>query len=537
MYRFIKIIVFSFLIIPTLAFSQTDNELDKVVTYTKYNPVLTDAHKIENQPELKEPEVQPLKLVYSFPDLRYKVKPAFTPVLAQTFKAQAPAYVQGNFVKVGFGNYTTPLIHLELHNGRNKNYAYGINAYHLSSKGQPAYKSFMDDNVQVHGAKFMNGNTLSGQLGYKRFGYNYYGYDHNENSFKSDSVKQALNTVLGNIHYDNSKTSKKVKTAFDFDMYHFSNKQQSELGYKVANKTGGKIGPGDFYLTTAFEGMASGPDSVKYNRNYIDINPNYKMRYKAVDISLGVFASIFLDSAEITPYLFPEFRLDYYVVPEKMKAYAGISGGLTKGSTRNLFTENPFLAENQPLRNIYTPYNLFIGIKGKLGSGFEYVFEASQRTINNLPLYLTDTNALRKFIIKYDNVGLVKVQAGLNYTKFQKIQIGTNFSYYLYNSSYAHAFQYPDFEWNTTFSSMVSEKLALHGKFYVIGARYSRDIGALESKKLDPIFDLNVGADYRIRKNISLFIDLNNLTNQTYQRWANYKSYGFNGIAGATFSF
>jgi outer membrane receptor protein involved in Fe transport len=58
-----------------------------------------------------------------------------------------------------------------------------------------------------------------------------------------------------------------------------------------------------------------------------------------------------------------------------------------------------------------------------------------------------------------------------------------------------------------------------------------------ESEKLPVIADINIGADYRISKDFSAFIDLNNLTNQTYQRWFNYPTYGFNVIAGVTFIF
>ena len=211
---------------------------------------------------------------------------------------------------------------------------------------------------------------------------------------------------------------------------------------------------------------------------------------------------------------------------------------IIKSSCRTLYNENAFLAENQALKNQYTPYIIFGGIKGKLGSGFDYMLELSQQTINNLPMYLSDTLALHKFVISYENVGLFKFNAGLNYNRFEKLKISTNFTYFSYNpSSSVHAIQRPDFEWNTKIAGTIAEKLALHTKIYVIGTRYSKYIWSNESQKLPIIADINIGADYRIRKNISFFVDVNNLTNQTYQRWFNYPSYGFNGIAGITFIF
>ncbi len=537
--HFFRLLIICLFSVPFTVLAQRDSvkDLDKVDIYTKYRPVLSDAKRVESQPEMKEPEIKALNFTYSFPDLRYKVQPAFTSIAAQEYRTQSNPIINGNYIKAGFGNYTTPLLHIELHNGKSNNYAYGVTAHHLSSRGKPAYKAFMDDNIAVHGAKFMRGNTLSGQIGYSRFGYNYYGYNHERDTFEKDSVKQAINNITANLHYDNLKTSKKLKTSFDGDFYRFSLIQQNEIGYRIGNKTGGKVGNGELFVNTAFEGFASGPDSVKYNRNYIDINPVYKMKYKDVDLTMGAFASIFLDSLDDNFYLYPEFKLDYYVVPEKMKAYAGIGGGLTKGSTRTLYNENAFLAQNQVLKNMYTPYNIFGGIKGKLGSSFDYMLELSQQSINNLPIYWSDTQALRKFVILYENVGLFKVQAGLNYNRFEKFKLGTNFTYFSYSTTSAHAYQRPDFEWNTKISGNIGGKLNLHSKVYVIGTRYARYIMGAESEKLPVIADINIGADYRISKDFSAFIDLNNLTNQTYQRWFNYPTYGFNVIAGVTFIF
>lgn len=546
--RFLKLLLLVLFTAPSVTFAQRDSvkDLENVDIYTKYRPVLSDAKRVESQPEMKEPEIKTLTFNYSFPDLRYKVKPAFTSIAAQEYRTNdGGAFINGNFLKAGFGNYTTPLLHLELHNGKSNNYAYGLSAHHLSSNGK-GFKTFMDDNISLQGAKFMNGNTLSGQLGYSRFGYNYYGYTTDSNILKKDtierantkdSVKQAINNITANLHYDNTKTSKRLKTGFDIDFYRFSVIQQNEIGYRLSNKTGGKVGNGELFVNTAFEGFASGPDSLKYNRNYIDINPIYKMRYKGVDLTMGFFSSIFLDSLDDQFYIYPEFKVDYYVVPEKMKAYGGLGGGLTKGSNRVLYTENAFIAQNQPLKNMYTPYIVFGGIKGKLGSSFDYMLELSQQTINNLPLYLTDTLAPHKFIIQYENVGLFKFQAGLNYNRFEKFKVGTNFTYFSYNTTASHAFQRPDFEWNTKVSGTIRGKLAMHSKIYVIGTRYARYIWDVESEKLPVIADINIGADYRYSKKLSFFIDLNNLTNQTYQRWFNYPSYGLNGIAGATFIF
>lgn len=525
--------------LPFSVFAQDNRDIDKVDIYTKYKPSLIDAKRIESQPELKEPEPRDIKPEYRFPDFRYKVNPAFTPIPAQSYKYLPSRFVSGNFVKAGFGNYTTPLLHLELHNGRNRNYAYGVSAYHLSSNGPAKRKqqSFADDRIQVHGARFTRGNTLSGRLGYSRLGYHYYGYNTDENVFRRDSVRQVQNYAYGNLHFDNHNSGKKFKTQSDLDAYHFSTRSQNELGYRLSTRNGGRFYMGELFGDLAIEGIQTGPDSLKYSRHFIDIHPYFKMKYKQVDLTLGAIGTLFIDSLGSSFYLYPEFRADYYVVPEKMKAYAGINGNLGRASLKSTYQENPFLADYQPLRNDNTSYHIYAGVKGKLANGLDYTLELSQKFTHNFILFANDTFPLHKFLLLYDDVNIFKFQAGLNYTRFNKLNLGTFFTYYAYNGDAAQAYQRPDFEWNTFVSGTLNKKLELHGKFYVIGNRYAFAVGSFNGTKLKPIADINIGADYRYKKDLSFFIDLNNITNQTYQRWNNYPVYGLNGVAGLTFSF
>ena len=50
-------------------------------------------------------------------------------------------------------------------------------------------------------------------------------------------------------------------------------------------------------------------------------------------------------------------------------------------------------------------------------------------------------------------------------------------------------------------------------------------------------FDLNAGAEFRITKNFNLWVQLNNLLNDKYQRWNQYEVFGFSILGGITYSF
>ena len=60
---------------------------------------------------------------------------------------------------------------------------------------------------------------------------------------------------------------------------------------------------------------------------------------------------------------------------------------------------------------------------------------------------------------------------------------------------------------------------------------------SVTSTQIDPIFDLNVGLEYRLSEQISGFLNMHNLVVQRYQRWNNYPVQRFNIMGGITYSF
>jgi hypothetical protein len=49
--------------------------------------------------------------------------------------------------------------------------------------------------------------------------------------------------------------------------------------------------------------------------------------------------------------------------------------------------------------------------------------------------------------------------------------------------------------------------------------------------------DLSAGMEFVINKQFSAWLDLNNIFNNTYQRWYNYPVYGLNVLAGVIYKF
>jgi hypothetical protein len=59
---------------------------------------------------------------------------------------------------------------------------------------------------------------------------------------------------------------------------------------------------------------------------------------------------------------------------------------------------------------------------------------------------------------------------------------------------------------------------------------------SLVSQKLDPAADLNLGAEFTVLPRLNIWIQMNNLLNNTYQRWNQYEVLGFNVLGGVVYS-
>ncbi|MGB0850244.1 MAG: hypothetical protein ACPGTP_03290, partial [Bacteroidia bacterium] len=75
----------------------------------------------------------------------------------------------------------------------------------------------------------------------------------------------------------------------------------------------------------------------------------------------------------------------------------------------------------------------------------------------------------------------------------------------------------------------------INGGYFATSSRKARDLRG-DTYSLDAINDVNVGMEYRYKKNISGFVNVNNILNQRYEIWNNYRAQGLNVLAGVTFS-
>jgi hypothetical protein len=81
----------------------------------------------------------------------------------------------------------------------------------------------------------------------------------------------------------------------------------------------------------------------------------------------------------------------------------------------------------------------------------------------------------------------------------------------------------------------LDQQLRLKAEVYVADAVAYQDLNLPDEPNL--LFDISLGADYFLTKNIGLFLHLNNLATNKYRRWYGYPGFGLNVLGGITARF
>lgn len=540
-HRFFAGIITLCLLLPALGLqAQKDSLRDiEIESVTTYKPKLAEANKIPTKPFIDEPKTQLPTFTYQIPQFRYKVDPVYAPADAIKLKMKSDEDLTGNYFRMGFGNYTTPLAEVHLHNGRNKNYNYGVHAKHFSSiTGKPENADFSDNLIGVYGNKKASKGKLFGSLDYERNGFAYYGYDHDSLEFSKKDVRSAYNGFKGKTFWDNYSDRKKVGVRLGLDLGYKTNGSTNELRAMGSNYTRFKMGKANFSWTASYDFQQIKSDSGDLTRNFIEVQPKYGFKQKKLNFILGVNIVDVIESGENDFKLFPVAHFHTFIVPKKMKFYADLGGGVEKNSFAELTSENPFLIESYKTVTGYESFRLQAGIAGIVVKKLDYHIGVSVVSNKNKAFFVSDTSVLHPFNVVYGGLTTTTLHTMLDFNHNEKwfIQVGGNF--YNYNSrDEREPWQLPQFDARFSVSTLVAKKLRLSLKGFAVGPRLQRDPESpLETITLPTILDMNVHAEYYYKPHMSFFLNANNLTNQRYQYWNFYPQYGLNVLAGITFS-
>lgn len=529
------------------AFAQDTLRTDWVDVVKAFKPILSESMKIQSNPNPEIPETQTPVFSYEVPEKRMDGQPTLYTIKPLSLGTSLLPKLKNNYTKVGYGNYNSPLFETYLNTTRNKNLQAGLFVKHLSFN-PTGDRQFSNNTIYGFGKRFLGSGILSADALYYRNVVNLYGYKLPTGITLADvgpnnDINQKFQTIEGKVAYQNVlKDTSKLSYKLDGGFYNFSdNRDVTENDFKIYGTFGKRINGNPLDIKTGVNISNLKFGNTEYNRVFVDINPRYKLNMDQLYINLGFNSTFFNDSTGTTFYFFPIAEAGINLIKNSLTTYVGITGNLQRNTYRSLANENPFV-RSAGFRNTINSFELYGGFKGIISPQTSFLLNASLANVQNLLFYVGDSANLysQKVVFDTKSSSVFNVKAELNHEFGNQFLLGFVMNYYSYSISIKAPYSMPTFTTQLNLGYNMSDKFLWKASVLTMNKRESGIEVApntINATTLKGFVDLNLGLDYRYTKNISLFVNLNNLTNNQYERWVNLPVYGFNVMGGLTVSF
>lgn len=523
-----------------------------VIVVKPYEPTLSDAFKINTLPVIDDTVT--ITPTFNYSILPVIIKTEFEPEEINPAKMTIPlSKLYKNYIKLGLGNYFTPLIEYSYSSLRSKEYSVGAFTRHKSSpsklkldNGEKVPAGYSNSRINLYGKKFFSKKAIvEGNLDLNRNGIHHYGYktdiandtfpEIDKKDIKQNYLLLSASTRLYSPDFDSSHLNYNVNVRFDYFNDKFKNNENTIFLAGSLKKAAGKQLVGVDASVTSFRRSES-TDSV--NHTVVAAKHWFSKSTSEWKVILGF--NVYVDIMnKAKTYIYPRASLQFNVIEKILVPYVGIDGYLNVHSYSSIAGENPFVVPGLNVSKSKHRLVAYAGLKGKLSSKSIYRFDVTYSSVDDMYFYVNDSTLeyYNQFSVVYDDIELIRYYGEINFELAEKINVQLKGNYYKYVMSEEEmAWHKPEYDINLNLSYNMRDKILFDIDFFIIGERYAMSYDQPDVPvKLETIPDLNLGIEYRYSKIISGFISLNNITSDKYYLWNQYPSQKFNFLLGFTY--
>jgi hypothetical protein len=464
-------------------------------------------------------------------------------------------------VRVGYGNFLSPLIEGRYQSTQSEDWQYAAKGFHQSF-GKGPVRWMDEESKESHtelagqGSYFLSTSELYSSLSLRRDAYRYYGEDlgfvippnvdfggpvFDPNTQIQGSFKLGIrdSEKVGPIGYEGALVLNGFKNSFAA--------REQELGfqgkgtYRPSEDLSGSLAL--TYFTTDTQ-----DSDYDLNRNYLSVRPEGTYHWGDFNFTAGFVLVTENDSLENSKpgiRLFPVIKSTYQI-GENLSVNASITGDVKRNTYRSFVQENPFLGPSEQLLNTVTKLSFSAGVEGIVSDKVVYRAGVDLRRQSNLHFFVNSYADTARFELVYDQEATVfQINSSVELSLTEKYTLTTQFDFFHYNlSNQQVVWHRPTWILQLTNRYSPIKKLSLQANLQVMGGLQARGFGVIETKpvqaevvKLPALVDLQVNLDYAISSRLSVFVSGSNLLNRSNTRWMNYPVRGIQGVGGLSFKF
>ncbi|MEO6454172.1 MAG: hypothetical protein ABIN97_08880 [Ginsengibacter sp.] len=539
--RIILVLIFSFFIFNCLA--QRDTSRNQTIDVTSsYKPALKEVIKINLSASPLDTDTLGRKLTYNIPpqNLFFSHQPTSLKPLALTQDTGLSTGIK-NYVKAGFGNFSTPYLNGAFSFGDGKTRLLNLYGSYIASKGKIEHQDFSELKMKATGSYFTPENEAYGSIGISQYQYFLFGYDHSLHTFSKDDIRRKYQDISLKAGYRNTKEND-LKINYDpniaihvFSRENKSNEATLILNAPVEKKFGDKV---SFKIIGRAEinslSNKTGPSEIKVNNNLIQLAPELVYYSDRFTFHGGITPTWNNNELSVLPNIYGEAQLQNNI----LLVQAGWVGRFIQNSFRSLSLLNPYMQDPATLYNT-KEVQFYGGIKATLGKHFSFNTKAAFITYNNMPLFVNDTSDGKSFFISNESrLNNLQLHGDMNYVSQDKFTLSAALDLNTYSGlkNNANAWHLIPVQLTGSLRWNAFKQVLIKGDVFA----FSQVPALLKNnveKKLKGGIDISTGAEFKITNKFSAWLDFNNLLNRKYERWNNYPVYGLNVIGGIIMHF
>ena len=530
---------------------------EEITVTAPYEPSITDANKISFQPKVSDTAIHFQKQNYLIKPFMIQTTVSIKPLDAARVAGENPKPLFRNYLKGGLGTTSSPYAEYFASSAANANHLITVHLKHLSSSGaihDQWFPGFSENLAELSGKLFTDMNVLSLSAAYNRDVNHYYA----PKLFKGtqlhepteDSLRQRYSLIKASFGLKSRSDEEDALTySLKADVAHLADYYKtSELNIHAT----GMIQKSTDWLTFAKHQYLGIDVSIDHNilkntvksasSTFLEFLPSYRFLFDEYQIMVGMKTDFYTDTiTHLTVY--PTIDAHVQLVPDRLSAQAGISGGLKNNNFNTLRLSNPFISSLSGVVTSNERFSIFASLKGNIAQRVDLEARFESKIIDNMPLFVNDTirkSHQRRFNVITDDINLLNLlfSARYNGDAFH-INLQGNWNKYSTNVE-QYAWNCPELEGQLEAGVSISKQWSLNTEIFIWGDSYAKtwnQNNLMVAKKIKGATDISLGLNYHPVNRFDVFLNLNNILNRNYERWNLYPSYGFNAMAGVSFSF
>ena len=367
-----------------------------------------------------------------------------------------------------------------------------------------------------------------------------YGFKPSTLNYSKDQLKQTYNTVALEVGLKNKQVNDAgINFHPQLSYYRFTDNNNSAennlilkapIEKELSKLLSFKL---SFDADIANINLQTSP-SRSITNNLYSINPAVVFTTPNIKLNIGLRPS--WDNSAFS--MLPDITAESKLKNTNISLEAGWVGYFNKNSWRSLVAFNSWIGSFSTVLNTKIQEQ-FIGVKGIAGNHISYNSRLSFIRMNNQPLFLNDAIDGKSFVTLYEpSMSAIKLHGEFGYTVQENLSFLAYASFTEFNTSTINSEAWGLIPVEITTSTLWKPMKDLQIKadlFYLGGSLYKTAI--TPNSRLSPALDFSIGGEFSVKKKLNIWLQMNNLFNNTYQRWNQYPVFGFNVMAGVVYSF